>query len=211
MEMRLAPITLLAALSILASCAGPSTGKAPSTQGSLKSIPVERGTADYWFKQPAVASVTSADYRKLWDACAKTLRDDQFEIDQQDYRDGILMTWPMVSKQALEIWRSDAGTAYDVVQDTLQTIRRSVRFEFSREPNGLYVARPKVLIEQSSHPERRLSTVSQAPQAFTPFGESPTRTTEEGAVIPNRYWFVLGRDEAMERQLANSVREKLRG
>jgi len=209
--MRIAPITLLTALSILASCASPSTSKAPSTQSALKSIPAERGTADYWFKQPAVASVASSDYRKLWDACAKTLRDDQFDIDDQDYRDGVLTTWPMVSKQVFEIWRSDAGTSYDVIQNTLQTIRRSARFEFSRDPDGLYVAKPKVLIEQSSHPERRLSTVSQAPQAFTPFGETATRITDEGAVVPNRYWFAMRRDEAMERQLANSVREKLRG
>lgn len=209
--MKLPPITFFAALSILAGCADNSPNLAPATRPALMSIPADRATDDYWLKQPAVASVTSRDYQKLWDACAQTLRNDQFDIDEEDYRQGVLTTWPMISKQAFEIWRSDAGTVYDVVEDSLQNIRRSVRFELSRGPDGTYVARPKVLIEQSSHPERRISAVSEAAQAFVPLGEVPTRFTEEGANIPNRYWYALGRDEAMERELANSVREKLRG
>ncbi|HEX4054651.1 MAG TPA: hypothetical protein VHX86_10340 [Tepidisphaeraceae bacterium] len=207
--MKPAPITFFAALCILAGCADNSRNPTPTTRPALMSIPAERGTDAYWLNQPAVASVSSRDYQKLWNACAQTLRNDQFDIDEEDYREGVLTTWPMISKQAFEFWRSDAGDIYEVIEDTLQTIRRSVRFELSRGPDGTYVARPKVLIEQSSHPERRISTVSQAPQAFTPLGETPTRATEQGASIPNRYWYALGRDEAMERELANSVREKL--
>jgi hypothetical protein len=209
MEMKLAAMTFSVALTILAGCADNSHDQGPATRPALMSIPAERGTAEYWLAQPAVASITSRDYQKLWNACAQTIRNDQFEIDQEDYRQGVLTTWPMISKQFFEIWRSDAGTLYDVMQDSLQTIRRSVRFELARGPDGSYVARPKVLIEQSSHPERRLSSVSQYPQAFVPLAETPTRITEEGATVPNRYWYVLGRDEAMERQLANSVREKI--
>ncbi len=141
----------------------------------------------------------------------QTLRNDQFDIDEEDYREGVLTTWPMISKQFFEIWRSDAGTFYDVMVDSLQTIRRSVRFDLSRGPDGTYVARPKVLIEQSSHPERRISAVSEAARAFVPQGEPRMRVTEEGVAVPSRYWYALGRDEAMERQLANSVREKLGG
>lgn len=137
----------------------------------MKSIPADRATAAYWFSRPAVASVTSHDYGKLWDACAQTLRNDQFDIDEEDYREGVLTTWPMISKQFFEIWRSDAGTFYDVMVDSLQTIRHSVRFDLSRGPDGTYVARPKVLIEQSSHPERRISAVSEAARAFVPQGE----------------------------------------
>ncbi|MGD0541502.1 MAG: hypothetical protein ABSB33_08285 [Tepidisphaeraceae bacterium] len=213
--MKLKLMTCLAALSplalsLLAGCAGNSQ-ELPSTRPALLSIPAERGTADYWLNQPAVASASSVDYQRLWAACGQTLRDDQFEIEQEDYREGVLTTWPMVSMQFFEFWRSDAGTLHGVMLDSLQTIRRSVRFELSRGPDGSYVARPKVLIEQSSHPERRLSSVSQYAGAFTVTAEAPTRITEEGATVPNRYWYVLGRDEAMEKELADSVRAKLRG
>ncbi len=133
MEMKLTLITSLAALSplalsLLAGCAGNSQ-ELPSTRPALSSIPAERGTADYWLNQPAVASVSSVDYQRLWAACGQTLRDDQFEIEQEDYREGVLTTWPMVSMQFFEFWRSDAGTLHGVMLDSLQTIRRSVRFE----------------------------------------------------------------------------------
>lgn len=210
MEMKLRLITCFAAISLLAGCAGNSQNL-PTTRPALLSIPAERASADYWLAQPAVASVSSPDYDRLWKACAQTLRNDQFEIQEEDYREGVLTTWPMISMQFFEVWRSDAGTFGDVMLNSLQTIRRSVRFELSRNPDGTYVARPKVLIEQSSHPERRLSSVSQFTGAFIGTAETPTRVTDEGVTVPTRYWYVLRRDKAMEKELADSVRSKLRG
>lgn len=208
MKLRLIPC--FAAISLLAGCAGNSQNL-PTTRPALLSIPADRGSDQYWLAKPAVASVSSSDYDRLWKACAQTLRNDQFEIQQEDYRDGVLTTWPMISMQFFEVWRSDAGTVGDVMLDSLQPIRRSVRFDLSRDSNGSYIASPKVLIEQSSHPERRLSSVSQFTGAFIGTAETPTRITDEGVTVPNRYWYALRRDEAMEKELADSVRSKLRG
>jgi hypothetical protein len=209
MEMRRAFFTSFAAMALLAGCAGNSQNL-PATRPSLLSIPADRATADYWLSQPAVASASSEDYDRLWKACEQTLLNDQFELQQEDYREGVLTTWPMISMQFFEFWRSDAGTVGEVMLDSLQAIRRSVRFELVRGPDGSYVASPKVLIEQQSHPERRLSSVSQFTGAFIATAESPTRVTDEGVTVPSRYWYVLGRDEAMERELVDSVRAKLR-
>jgi len=168
-----------------------------------------QATADYWFKQPAVASVVSRDFPSLWDACARTLINDQFEIDRQDRRLGILTTTPMISKQFFEVWRSDAGTPREILLDSLQTIRRTIRFDLTRRPDGSYLASAKVLVEQMAHPERRLTMAPQFTGAFAAIAETPSRTTEQGVEVPNRYWYALGRDPAMEKQLANSVRNKL--
>lgn len=197
------------ALLAIAGCAGNSEEIAPTTQPAATAVPADHATAAYWYGKPAVASVSSPEFKKLWDACAQTLINDQFEIDRDDYRMGLLTTWPMVSKQALEFWRSDAGSLDGTVLSTLQTVRRTVRFEVTRTPDGSYIAQPKVLVEKFSHPERRLSNPSQYSEAFTPLAETNTRLTEEGATVANRYWYALGRDEAMERELANSVREKI--
>jgi hypothetical protein len=209
MEMNLRLIACFAALSLLAGCAGHSQDL-PAIRPALMSIPADHAAPDYWMAQPAVASVSSRDYEQLWKACGQALRNDQFEIQQEDYREGILTTWPMVSMQFFEFWRSDAGTFGDVMLDSLQTTRRSVRFELARNADGSYIARPKVLIEQSSHPERRLSSVSQFTGAFIVPAETPTRITEEGITVPNRYWYATGRDQAMEKELVDSVRSKLR-
>jgi len=203
-------IFCISAAPLLASCAANSDNAAPTTRPAMMSIPLEQASPDYWFKKPAFAEVQSADFQKLWEACRSTLINDQFEIDREDYRLGVLTTQPMISKQFFEMWRSDAGTAHEIAQDSLQTIRRTVHVEFERGADGLFYARPKVVLEQSAHPERRITAQAQFTQAFVAIGEQPNRTNEEGESVPNRYWYALGRDDAMEKELANSVREKLR-
>jgi hypothetical protein len=203
------PLAAIAPLLVLAACAGNSNSAPPATQPAIMTAPAIQATADYWLNQPPVASVVSPDYPRLWDACARTMTDDQFEIDRQDRRLGVLMSYPMISKQFFEVWRSDAGTPIEVLRDSLQTIRRTVRFELVRRPDGSYLASVKVLVEQSVHPERRLTAEAQFTGAFASLAESPTRTTEQGVEVPTRYWFALGRDQPMEKQLADSVRNKL--
>ncbi len=112
--MKLKLIPCFAALFFLAGCAGNSPDL-PATRPAIMTIPAERATADYWLKQPAVASVGSQDYQKLWAACSQTLRNYQFDIQQQDYREGVLTTWPMISMQFFEVWRSDTGTSSGVM------------------------------------------------------------------------------------------------
>lgn len=192
----------------IAACA---SGKpAPATRPSELGARIEQSNPTYWFKQPAVASVEAKDFQKLWDACHNTLINDQFEIDQQDYRFGLLTTQPTISKQFFEVWRSDAGAPLEVLLDSLQTIRRTVHFEFSRKADGSFVAEPKVVMEQSSHPERRITAQAQYSAAFAAVGETQNRFNDQGQEVPSRYWFALGRDQAMERELARSVGEKLK-
>ena len=57
--------------------------------------------------------------------------------------------------------------------------------------------------------QRRITSQAQYSQAFTSVGENPNIINDQGVSIPTRYWYSLGRDEAMEKELANSVREKL--
>ena len=194
---------------LLAACAADSVGVAPATRPAFLSAPAEQAGSDYWFDKPAVASVASPDFQKLWSACRTTLINDEFEIDQENYRLGLLTTFPMISKQFFEVWRSDAGDVHGVIWDSLQTIRRTVRFDFTRRPNGSYIVFPKVLIETCSHPERRITSQAQYSQAFTSVAETPTIINDQGVAVATRYWYSVGRDEAMEKELANSVREKM--
>jgi hypothetical protein len=194
---------------LLAACAANPVAVAPATRPAFLSAPAQQANSDYWFNKPAVASVASPDFQKLWNSCRTTAINDQFEIDREDYRLGVLTTLPMISKQFFEFWRSDAGDVREVAWDSLQTIRRTVRFDFTRQPDGSYIVYPKVLIEASAHPERRITSQAQYSQAFTSVAETPTIINDQGVAVPTRYWYSVGRDEAMEKELANSVREKL--
>jgi hypothetical protein len=158
--------------------------------------------------KPAEAAVTSGDFQRLWEACANTVRNYQFTLDRQDYRNGVLTTQPVISKQIFEPWRRDAGTFHAIMQSTLDTIRRTIRFDFVRADNGSYIARPKVLVERLSQLQRRITSASEYTLVFTAPGANTT--TDQGVIIPARYWYAIGRDEAMERDLADSVRDKVK-
>jgi len=202
-------IFIFAVLFLLAGCSHDDDNPPLAKLPTATDIPAERSTTNYWLKQSPVASVSFGDYQKLWDACSQTVVNDQFELDRQDFRQGVLTTWPLISKQFFEVWRSDAGTLHDIWLDSTQTIRRTIWFDFSRGADGGFVATPKVLIEQSSHPERRITTYTQFTAAFASTPDPPTRVTDEGTVVGNSYWYALGRDDAMERELVYSVKEKL--
>src|SRR5207245_5438405 len=65
------------------------------------------------------------------------------DLDREDYREGLLTTLPLVSKQSFEIWRRDVVTVPAIAQSTLATFRRTVRFQFSKREDGGYIAAPR--------------------------------------------------------------------
>ncbi|MDP9174612.1 MAG: hypothetical protein M3O30_12215 [Planctomycetota bacterium] len=111
----------------------------------------------------------------------------------------------MVSKQIFEPWRRDAGGTYATLQSTLQTVRRTIRFEIFRMPEGAFEAQPKVLVEALSQIVPRITSPSQYREVFILPRATAEYRTDEGVAIPVRYWYAIGRDEAMERHIADEV------
>jgi len=163
--------------------------------------------ADYWLAKPAAAIVYGEDYDQLWDACADVARADLYSLDRQDYRDGLLTTTPMISKQIWEFWRNDAGDSYDAMQDTLQTIRRTVRFEFDRGSGGNTVT-PKVLVERFAQPNNRITSTGEYRGYFATTDE-PSSMRSPYSTSSEDYWYAIGRDYAMEAELAKAIKAKL--
>ena len=170
----------------------------------------------YWLAQPAAAQVQARDFDALWDVCKTTARDYLYALDREDYRSGVMTTVPLVSKQWFEPWRPDTGTAYDVLANSLGAIRRTLRFEVSRNADdGTYTVTPKVLVERESILERRVTDVSQYRFAFSgpatkiPPREAVTLEPETYPDVPIKYWYPTGRDTVMEKQVAERVRHGL--
>jgi hypothetical protein len=174
----------------------------------LSDIPAEQAKPEYWYAKPAAKTVVSLDFDRLFRACENTARDYQFTIDRQDYRRGLLTTRPMISKQIFEPWRRDAGTVHDVVQSTLQTVRRTIRIEIIRTEEGAYEAQPKVLVEELSQITTRITSPSQYRNVFFVSATEGQYRTDEGKSIPFRYWYAIGRDSVMERHMADEVGRK---
>jgi hypothetical protein len=171
-----------------------------------KKLDPETAKASYWLDKPAAASIFGADYDKLWNACGDTARYELFTLDRQDYREGLLTTHPLISKQIFEPWRPDTGDFYSTMQNSLQTIRRTIQFEFDTIPGG-YTVTPKVLVERLYMRARRITNPSQAPGSFDT-GE-PTGVMGGSLDGGTPYWYAVGRDLAMEAELAQMVKQRI--
>jgi hypothetical protein len=164
---------------------------------------------DYWWNQPGVVHVSAGDFHKLWDACKGELYVRLFPVDREQYRDGLLTSEPVVSKQFFELWRTDAVNLHDVAESSLGTIRRTIHFEVKRLPDGSYDMTPKVLVERFAATERRLTTSVQYHDAFSAPVSFMDAPDESGVPFATQYWYPLRRDHDLEKDMAESIRRRL--
>lgn len=192
----------------VASNTDPAASQPDADAGRAQTLP------DYWYAQPASVSVTAGDFEAAWASADAVARQLLFTPDRVDPRSGVLTTEPLVSSQFFEPWRQDLQTAEDTARSSIALHRRTVRFEFSRLEDGRYEITPKALVERYAQAERRVTSVVLYRSAFrsgriteeTPFG---TRETDRGINLPRKYWYAVGRDEALERRLAAELERKL--
>ena len=201
--------TLLLLLEILGGCAHTAPRPAatqPATAGDPKSA-----FADYWFDQPAVTDVRGTNFDALWNACQEVAKARGYLIDRTDYREGLLYTQPLVSRALFELWRGDVADGKSLAQSSLATIRRTIRFIIRRDPDGTFVAKPKVVVERYSSVERRITSAAQYHDIFSIRLLDVDREREfTGTEVPAEYWYAIGRDDELERELARDVLRRTR-
>jgi hypothetical protein len=178
----------------------------PSLTPMATNVDVKQALPDYWWTQPGVATASYSDFEKLWGACKAELYGRLFIVDREEYREGLLTSEPLISKQIFEPWRSDAVTLHDQVESSLATLRRTVHFEVTRQPDGTYQVTPKVLIERFASEEHRLTAITQYHQAFS--GPRVTDVTaDQGSHLATDYWYPLRRDTDLEKVMADSIQQ----
>jgi hypothetical protein len=184
---------------------------APGSQ-TRRDLPPESAAPEYWLRRPAVASVRDGDFDRLWNACRRAVQSRSFVVDRVDLRDGVMTTFPTVSKQIFEPWRNDAGSFPAVLESTIGTVRRSVRVQVVRRDDGAYEATPKVVVERYAQAERRVTSVARYTEVLgvDPAQQGTRERDRLGADLPVAYWYALGRDEPLERQIAEDVRRDLK-
>lgn len=187
-------------------------GCASVTTQSRSALPPESASPDYWLNHPAVAGVAHPDFNTLWEACRRAVRSRSFAVDRADLRGGVMTTYPQVSKQLFEFWRNDVGSLPAAMESTLGTVRRYVRIEFVRREDGTYQASPKVVVERYAQSERRVTSVARYSEVFAldPAQQGTRERDRLGADLPPAYWYALGRDEPLERLIADDVRRDLK-
>ena len=203
-RLRFEVAALLVATGLLTGCA--------SRDAARRELPPESAAPEYWLRKPAVAQASDGDFDRLWNACRRAVQSRSFVVDRVDMRGGVMTTFPQVSKQIFEFWRNDAGTFPEVMESTLGTVRRYVRVEVVRQEDGTYEATPKVVIERYAQSERRVTSVARYTEVFAwdPSQEGSRERDRAGADLPPAYWYAIGRDEPLERQIVEDVRRDLK-
>ena len=154
--------------------------------------------------------MASGDFDKLWNACRASLVADGFTIDRTDYRDGVMTTLPLVSKQFYEFWRGDVVTAHDLAQSSLGTVRRTVRIHIRRDESGKFYAAPKVVVDRFSLLAKRITSVSQYRSVFALTSSDVRLSTEaEGPNVVAQYWYPIARDYNLEKDIVRAAKGRL--
>jgi hypothetical protein len=164
-----------------------------------------QATQEYWWNQPTKDHASCRDFDKLWNACKGELYVRLFPLDREQYREGLISSEAVVSAQFFEPWRRDTASIGDLVESSLSSIRRTVRIEVSRKPDGSYVASPKVLVERWAAAERRLTSITQYHEAFGGSRVFSDTTDQSGQLLGGVYWYPVRRDLNLEKAMAESI------
>ena len=159
--------------------------------------------------QPSASVVGDENFLALWDAAMEVLREHRFVIDRADKRAGVITTFPMVSRQWFEFWRSDAVTARDVLESSLQTIYRQVTVRIRRKSpdSPYYSASVSVSVSRSDRLNPQITSTSEAYDLFLSPGRisrSESLTGLSGSVSAERQ-VEVGRDAKLEKLLQNQI------
>jgi hypothetical protein len=176
---------------------------------SADEINPQRAKASFWMDHPSNAAITADDFDRLWNAAERAAKDHHFVLDRMDRRAGLITTRPLLSKQLFEVWRNDVPRLIDQAESTLATMRRTARFEISRSDSGQYELIAKVLVERLSMEEQRVTAVIDYQNTFNkPYRDEDREA--QGKHYPPVYWYATGRDDALERELVNAIRKRVK-
>jgi hypothetical protein len=200
--------TALLLIPLLAGCVnGPSRGS--DTGAKATTIDPAKATPRYWMDKPATAHADGSNYDRVWLACDAATRHYHFIPDVLNYRQGIMTSKPLVSKGVGEFWRNDVLDSDDRTKSTIATYRRTIRYDIEKKDDGRYEVDVKVLVERSSQFERRVTTGIQFRDSFGPYPPSAEFRSDDGAKQEAQYWYAVGRDETLEKALAQVIDETL--
>lgn len=159
--------------------------------------------------------VRIADREAFFDDTLTRLREADFPPRYADRAEGVVIAGPTTSGQWFEWWRVDAPGAYQSLESSLSTIRRTVTVRLSPADGGAAAAgggelgggpyRLSVQVdkERYSAPERQATTALGAMAIYNE--RLPTTEGLRNARSVGEHWIPLGRDALLEAHLLDRI------
>ncbi|MEM9021481.1 MAG: hypothetical protein AAGC44_13035 [Planctomycetota bacterium] len=155
-------------------------------------------------------TVSPSEYRPAFDATVRTLREHGFRIARNDYRFGVISTYPKESPTLAEPWIGDHTTRAQARRATLNAERRVVTARLERADGAIaQTAGPdafalfiEVEVQRRREPQRFL-THSAGGYITRQYTSVPVHLRGRG--IEGVYWQAVGRDGLLEQRLLAEV------
>lgn len=159
-------------------------------------------------------------YPEAFEAAARVLREQGFDLAVKDYRFGTIATRPLESPTVLEPWRAGNASLSQSLQSTINFERRQARVRFvPAEPEfegpgstggegELAIAGPlllevEVVVERHQVPNRQLTGSTDGQRLMNTLASTPAELRDRG--IEGPYWHTLGRDRLLERRVLAAI------
>ncbi|MFA5783583.1 MAG: hypothetical protein WC962_01760 [Phycisphaerae bacterium] len=132
----------------------------------------------------------------------------QFKVEKADIEQGYIRTRPLTGAQFFEFWRDDNVGQYNTAEANLQTVRRTVEINVSRE-QGQVCADCIVTVERMSLPEREAVSTSRSASLFTKSSSGVQRLQLNPDQQKGMTWMDLGRDGRLEAEILKRLNKSL--
>jgi len=174
---------MLPAVLLLAGCAGPQERGEVAPEAKVRT-----------FEMP---------YDVVWRATVDIV-EARFEIERRDYEEGIIVTRYKQGRTLVEPWGVDAQDAYDLLEETLNQVRRRCTLALAREQDSvtieLVVVRERLNYE--SPPTER--------GAGPPKTEAERRELQvQATYAPQEQWTFMGEDDRLAARILADIAERI--
>ena len=153
--------------------------------------------------------IADENFLAVWDAAMEVLREYRFTVDRADKREGIITTFPLVSRHWFEFWRSDTTTARDTLEASLQTIyrRATVRIRPVAPDSPYYSASVRISVSRSDRLNPQVTCTSEAYDLFlSPEGVPRVESlTGLSGPIHTEGEVEIGRDKNLEKIIQDRI------
>lgn len=168
---------------------------------------------------PAAPVSADPNFNALWDSSLQVLRDYHFSVDRTSPREGVITTFPLLSRQWFEFWRHDAVGLGDMIEDSVQTIYRQAKVSIhpvetaTQAPAvGRYYLTVEVNIIRSDLADAQVHSTAEAHSLFlhpesVHRGFADVQPAEPGEVKPKGGPVPLGRDPKLEAVLTAKIND----
>jgi hypothetical protein len=196
-------------------CAIMAAGCAQSTKGRLTvessaplGVKVQDGTLHVSTRHPMVEQNSNISMVGLMEVAEDVLTGMHFTIEKADVRSGLIRTRPLPGAQFFEFWRSDNVGADNTFAANLQTIRRTVTLDISRQNMELRIG-CEAHAQRLSLPERQVSSSAGVYGMFSTSSPSLQRLQLNPEQKKDMEWIDMGRDPQLEAEILKRIKTQI--